>query len=124
MIDVEVIGTCPDRDIALLRVKPEGLAFIKAALGKVPVLPLGDSDLIHRSDEVMILGLNNPTIFDLDIKNNGTKDTFTIYTFFGSGYTPKEAFTINKDETKNSRKKAANPNKILDPFLTFLLSSN
>ncbi len=56
IVDVDVVGTCPDRDLALLRIKPEGLALIKEALGKVPVLPLGDSDLVHRADEVMALG--------------------------------------------------------------------
>lgn len=55
IIDVEVVGMT-DRDIALLRVKPEALAMIKSALGTVPYLPLGDSDAIRRSDEVLALG--------------------------------------------------------------------
>lgn len=56
IIDVEVIGMTPDRDIALLRVKPASLEFIKATLGGVPFLPLGDSDMLRRSDEVLALG--------------------------------------------------------------------
>ncbi len=56
IVDVDVIGTCPDRDLALLRIRPEGLALIKDALGKVPALKFGDSDLVHRADEVMALG--------------------------------------------------------------------
>lgn len=55
-IDVEVVSVSPERDVALLRVKPDELAYIKKALGKVPFLELGDSDTIHRSDEVMALG--------------------------------------------------------------------
>lgn len=55
IINVEVIGMS-DRDIALLRVTPESLAMIKSALGSVPYLPLGDSDSIRRSDEVLALG--------------------------------------------------------------------
>lgn len=56
IIDVDVIGVSPERDIALLRVKPEDLKVIKAVLGSVPFLPFGDSDVVHRSDEVMALG--------------------------------------------------------------------
>lgn len=55
-IDVEVISVSPERDLALLRVKPEGLELIRSVLGSVPYLPLGDSDNIHRSDEVLALG--------------------------------------------------------------------
>lgn len=56
IIDVEVIGMTPDRDLALLRVKPASLEIIKSALGGVPYLMLGDSDLTRRSDEVLALG--------------------------------------------------------------------
>jgi len=56
IIDVELVGTSPERDLALLRVSPEGLALIKEHLGQVPFLKLGDSDLINRSDEVLVLG--------------------------------------------------------------------
>jgi serine protease Do len=56
IIDVDVIGLSPDRDLALLRVRPEGLALIKQQLGKVPYLTLGDSDKVRRADEVMALG--------------------------------------------------------------------
>lgn len=56
IIDVDVISVSPERDLALLRVRPEGLEIIKKTLGSVPYLPLGDSDLLRRSDEVMALG--------------------------------------------------------------------
>lgn len=51
-------------------------------------------------DEVMIIDLNKPAVFDLDIKNNGPTDNFIIYTFFGSGYLPEEKFTISSGQTK------------------------
>ena len=54
--DVEVIGVSPERDLALLQVIPEDFAIIKAELGDVPHLEFGDSDEIHRADEVMTLG--------------------------------------------------------------------
>ena len=56
IIDVEVVGVSPERDIALLRLKPESLQLIRNELGSVPYLPLGDSDLVHRADEVLALG--------------------------------------------------------------------
>ena len=56
IIDVDVVGTCPERDLALLKIKDEYLALIKQALGDVPYLELGDSDHIRRSDEVLALG--------------------------------------------------------------------
>ncbi len=56
IIDVDVIGVSPDRDLALLRVGPEGLDMIRQELGGVPFLPLGDSDLVHRADDVLALG--------------------------------------------------------------------
>ncbi len=53
------------------------------------------------SDEVMIIDLNKPAIFDLSIKNNGPTDEFMIYTFFGTGSLPAEKFTIISGQTKN-----------------------
>jgi len=56
IIDVEVIGISPERDLALLRVTPDMLEVIRTELGSVPYLPFGDSDLVRRSDEVLALG--------------------------------------------------------------------
>lgn len=56
IIDAEVIGVSPDRDLALLQVSAEGLELIRRELGSVPFLPLGDSDLMRRSDDVLALG--------------------------------------------------------------------
>ncbi|MEX0940748.1 MAG: trypsin-like peptidase domain-containing protein [Candidatus Babeliales bacterium] len=55
-IDVDVVGVSPERDLALLKIRPEGLDKIKSILGDVPYLNLGDSDFIHRADEIMTLG--------------------------------------------------------------------
>lgn len=56
IIDVKIIGVSPDRDLALLQISQEGLDLIRKELGSVPYLPLGDSDLVHRSDDVLALG--------------------------------------------------------------------
>lgn len=56
IIVAEVVGISPERDLALLKVTDEGLAIIRKELGAVPFLPLGDSDLVRRSDDVLALG--------------------------------------------------------------------
>jgi serine protease Do len=56
IIDVDVLGIAPERDLALLKVRPEDLEFIRKEIGHVPFLPLGDSDQIRRADEVLALG--------------------------------------------------------------------
>jgi len=56
IIDVDVLGIAPERDLALLKVRPEGLDIIRKELGQIPFLPLGDSDHILRADEVLALG--------------------------------------------------------------------
>ncbi len=54
--DVEVIGVSPDRDIALLRLGEEGIEAIKQEIDKPLFLILGDSDEVHRADEILTLG--------------------------------------------------------------------
>jgi serine protease Do len=56
IIDIDVIGISPERDLALLRVTDNGRALITQELGGIPYLPLGDSDLVRRSDDVLALG--------------------------------------------------------------------
>lgn len=55
-LEVDVIGISPDRDLALLRLKPEELQLIKETLGKVPMLQFGNSDKVSRAEEIMALG--------------------------------------------------------------------
>ncbi len=56
IIDVEIIGRSPERDLALLKVSEEGLEKIKEAMGSIPYLVLGNSDCVRRTDEVLTLG--------------------------------------------------------------------
>jgi serine protease Do len=56
IIDVEMVSISPERDIALLRLTPEGKQKVLSQLGKIPYLKLGNSDNVFRSDEVMALG--------------------------------------------------------------------
>ena len=56
ILDVDVLGIAPERDLALLKLRPDGLELVKSALGEVPFLSLGDSDQVRRADEVLALG--------------------------------------------------------------------
>lgn len=56
IIDMEVIGMSPERDLALLCLTKESRELIIKELGGIPYLPLGDSDLVRRSDDVLALG--------------------------------------------------------------------
>lgn len=55
-VDVDIIGVSPDRDIALLKVRKEGMDLLKSTLKEIPYLSLGDSDLVQRAEEIMALG--------------------------------------------------------------------
>ena len=56
LFEVERVGVCPERDLALLKVVDQQLPFLKEVLGEIPYLTLGDSDSIYRADEVLALG--------------------------------------------------------------------
>jgi serine protease Do len=56
IIDATIVGVCPERDLALLRISKEGFDALHRALGKIPFLSLGDSDTVFRSDELLALG--------------------------------------------------------------------
>lgn len=53
---VDVVGICPDRDVALLKLRDEELAFLKKELGSIPYLMLGNSDSMAPTDKVLVLG--------------------------------------------------------------------
>lgn len=54
--EVKIIGIMPEKDIALLQVGQDCINMLKSLHGNVPFLPLGDSDTVKRSMEVMALG--------------------------------------------------------------------
>jgi serine protease Do len=56
IIEVDIVGVSPERDVALLRVKPDDVQLIRKVIGQIPFLSLGNSDIVHRSDEVLALG--------------------------------------------------------------------
>jgi len=52
----EIIGVCPERDVALIRLTAAARAEVEKQLGTIAYLELGDSDLVGRTQEVMALG--------------------------------------------------------------------
>ncbi len=55
----------------------------------------------QSSDEVMIIGLKDSTIFDLKITNLGATDNFEFYNLLGFEMFPIGTTPINQGETKN-----------------------
>ena len=55
-IFTDIIGFCPERDLALLKVKDEDFEFLKGHMGSIMPLPFGDSDAVKRTDQVLMLG--------------------------------------------------------------------
>ncbi len=56
LVDVEVVGVDPVRDIALLKIQDSEIETVKKELGKIPFLTFGNSDSVRRTDEVVALG--------------------------------------------------------------------
>jgi serine protease Do len=55
-LEVEVVGICPERDIAVLKINDEGVRALQEALGSIPFLVLADSDKVQSADGVLVLG--------------------------------------------------------------------
>jgi serine protease Do len=54
--EVDLVGIMPEKDVALVKFRPDDIARIINALGKMPQLKLGDSDGVVRSQEILALG--------------------------------------------------------------------
>ncbi len=54
----------------------------------------------NSSNEVFVLGLNRPAVFNLDIKNLGPSDYLVFYSFFSQNIFPKGTVYIESFETK------------------------
>lgn len=54
--EVDLVGIMPEKDVALLKFRPDDVTKIVSTLGKMPYLKLGDSDKVVRSQEILALG--------------------------------------------------------------------
>jgi serine protease Do len=52
----DVVGICPDRDIALLKLRPEALKAVTQYVQAIPYLMLGNSDAVNHTDKILVLG--------------------------------------------------------------------
>jgi hypothetical protein len=71
------------------------------------------------NDEVFIIGLNQPAIFDLNVTNLGASDDFTFYSFFGQDLLPKGAIHMESKKTQNVMLQIYPPAKIKPGYYTF-----
>ena len=55
----------------------------------------------QSSEEILIIGLNKPVVFDLEVKNLGQTDNFEFYNLVGLSMTPVGLTQINSGQTKN-----------------------
>lgn len=55
-LEIEIVGVCPERDIALLKLSEESVKKVIAQLGSIEYLTIGDSDLVTRNQEIYTLG--------------------------------------------------------------------
>ncbi|PKN03153.1 hypothetical protein CVU75_03700 [Candidatus Dependentiae bacterium HGW-Dependentiae-1] len=55
-VHATIVGFCPERDIALLRIGKEDLPQVRQQLGVIPAVTFGNSDLVRRTDPVLVLG--------------------------------------------------------------------
>ncbi len=77
------------------------LFVLMLALLILPSVLAVNLDIDRNSEnEVLILDLNQPATFELNVTNNGATDNFLFYTFFGGGIEPRERVQINSGETK------------------------
>ena len=77
------------------------LFIILAIFLIMPLAFAADLEITQNSDKNnIIVGVDNPIILDLSIKNNGKTDSFSIYTLFGAGFNMTENFIIEKGKTE------------------------
>jgi serine protease Do len=55
-LDAEVVGVCPDKDIAMLRLTEKSKEKLRAVFGEISFLKLGNSDLVNSGQSVMAMG--------------------------------------------------------------------
>lgn len=71
-------------------------------LSILPLISAANLNIEQKtSDVAMIVGLDMPAIFDLQITNLGGGDNFMFYNFFGADTLPKGTVSIANGETKD-----------------------
>lgn len=55
-VDADIVGVCPEADVALIKLKPEGVKAVRKVVRSIPYLKLGDSDSLFPTEPVLALG--------------------------------------------------------------------
>ena len=77
--------------------------YLLLLLGLFLIQPILAVDLTVEKlseKEVMIVGLEGPAVFEVNVTNNELTDKFLFYTFFGLGMEPTERIEIGSNESK------------------------
>jgi hypothetical protein len=79
----------------------KALLLILLILFILPTIMAIDLDIKEKdSKQVMIMGLDTPAVFNLEITNNGKSDEFSFFNLIGFDMEPKEPVQIDRDATK------------------------
>ena len=98
------------------------LALLFVMVFFLPVLSAINLNIEKTSEnEIMILDMEEPAVFDLTIENAGLSDEFEFYTFFALLEAPKGLVTINHGETKEVQVKLLPTYNLKTGFSTFTL---
>jgi hypothetical protein len=93
--------------------------FLLAVLGVPSMLALDIQVEKLSTNEVYILGLNEPVNFDLRITNLGSAADVTFYTFFGEGFYPKGSIHLNSKEAQDMTFQIYPSSRIKPGYYTF-----
>jgi hypothetical protein len=75
----------------------------------------------NSKNEVMILDLNEPAVFDLTLKNYGPEDNLVFYTYFSPSIFPKGTVPIGQEKVKGVQVEIYPPEKIKTGYSQFQL---
>jgi len=64
------------------------------------------------ANEVVVLGLEKPATFDIQIINNGEAEELVFYTYYTIGFSPTETISIDEGETKEITIEVYPPKKL------------
>ena len=103
------------------RVLPIALSILLIVLVSPSILALNMDVTKTSENEIMILGLNEPAIFDLVLKNYGPEDNLIFYTYFTPSLFPKGTVPIGEATVKEVQVEVYPPQTIKEGYSQFEL---
>ena len=71
------------------------------------------------ANEVLILGLNQPAVFDIRVTNLGSSENVNLYSFFGQDFYPKGQIYLQSKKPQDITIQIYPPEKIKPGYYTF-----